>query len=42
MGLDEIYHVTELVTFKSCKLESKIKAKEFGKVDTMKTYHKFK
>ena len=25
--------------FKSCKLEPKIRAKEFGKVDTMETYH---
>ena len=28
-----------LVQFKSCKLESKTRAKEFGKVDTMETYH---
>jgi hypothetical protein len=27
-----------LVPFKSCKLESKTRAKEFGKVDTMETY----
>ena len=27
-----------LVSFKSCKLESKIRAKVFGKVDTMETY----
>ena len=28
-----------LVPFKSCKLETKTRAKEFGKVDTMETYH---
>ena len=27
-----------LVPFKSCKLESKTRAKEFGKVDMMETY----
>ena len=27
-----------LVPLKSCKLESKTRAKEFGKVDTMETY----
>ena len=27
-----------LTPFKSCKLESKTRAKEFGKVDTMETY----
>ena len=30
---------SRLVPFKSCKLESKTRAKEFGKVDTMETYH---
>ncbi len=29
---------SRLVPFKSCKLESKTRAKEFGKVDTMETY----
>ena len=28
-----------LVPFKSCQLESKIRAKVFGKVDTTETYH---
>ena len=28
-----------LVSFKSCNLESKTRAKVFGKVDTMETYH---
>ena len=27
-----------LVSFKSCKLESKTRAKVFGKVDTLETY----
>ena len=29
---------SRLVPFKSCKLESKTRAKEFGKVDTLETY----
>ena len=29
----------QLVSFKSCKLESKIRAKVFGKVDTLETCH---
>ena len=28
-----------IVSFKSCKLESKTRAKVFGKVDTLETYH---
>ena len=31
-------HQSRLVPFKSCKLESKTRAKVFGKVDTTKTY----
>ena len=30
-----------LVSFKSCKLESKTRAKVFGKVDMMETYHQY-
>ena len=33
------YNVGGLVPFKSCKFESKTRAKVFGKVDTTETYH---